>query len=99
MSKESDFERELMEDLDEAFPGCMVIKGASMFRQGVPDRILLCGKNWAALEVKPDPKAATQPNQPWYVEKMNDMSYAAIITPENKQEVISEIQAAFRVQG
>lgn len=92
---ESKFQKEFNDDLEEAFPDCMIIRGNSALRQGVPDWLLLSGRNWAALEVKRDSTAKKQPNQPYYVEKMNGMSYAAFVSPENAQEVIREIQQTF----
>lgn len=93
---EKDFESDFMDELDEVLPGGFWLKGNSAMRQGVPDRMFLHGRNWASLEFKRDEKAAKQPNQPYYVEKLNEMSYAAIVTPENAKQVISEIQEAFR---
>lgn len=93
---ESDFSEVFTDALEEAFPDSMVIKGNSAYRQGVPDWLLLDGPNWAALELKRDETAKKQPNQPYYVEKMNGMSYAAFVTPSNYREVIDEIQSTFR---
>lgn len=48
------------------------------------------------LEVKKSANAAHQPNQDYYVEKMNLMSFARFIYPENKKEVLHELQQSFR---
>lgn len=92
---EKDFESDFMDDLDEVLPGGMWIKGNSAMRQGIPDRLFLHGPHWALLEFKRDENSPAQPNQPWYVEKFNEMSYSAIVTPENAKQVIDEIQEAF----
>lgn len=93
---ERDFEPEFIKALEEALPGGIYVKGNSAMRQGIPDRLFLYEDKWAAFEVKKDSKAKPRPNQPYYVEKMNDMSYAAFVTPENYEEVLLEVQAAFR---
>ena len=92
---ESDFEPEFIKELDRRMPGGMFIKGNSAMRQGFPDRMFLLEDHWAAFEIKRDPTAKKQPNQEHYVEQLNDMSYAAFVTPENYLEVIDEVQAAF----
>lgn len=92
---EKDFEADFMRELDEVMPGGVWLKGNSTMRQGVPDRLYLNGDRWALLEFKRDSSAAHQPNQDYYVEKFNEMSYASFVTPDNYREVINEIQSAF----
>lgn len=96
---EREFEKEFMKDLDERLPGGHWIKGNSQMQQGIPDRMFLHGPHWAMLEFKRDKDSDEQPNQPYFVEKFNNMSYAAIVSPENRQEVLDEIQQAFRDRG
>lgn len=92
---EKDFESDFMKDLNEVLPGGVWIKGNSAMRQGIPDRLFLHENHWALLEFKRDPKSTKEANQEWYVEKFNEMSYSAIVTPENAKQVIDEIQQAF----
>lgn len=94
---ESKFKTELIKEIKTLFPGCMVLHNNDL--QGLPDLLILYKRTWAALEGKKEKDSAHQPNQDYYVELMNDMSYASFIYPENKQEVLNEIQHAFRLKG
>ena len=94
--RESAFEKEVISDLREKFKGCLILKNDSAYLQGIPDRLILFKDRWAALEFKKDAHAKQQPNQRWYVWYMNRLSYAAFIYPENKEEVMNELQRALR---
>lgn len=93
--KESDFQHSVIKDVKERFPGCMVMKTDPGYIQGVPDLLILYGSKWASLEVKKSEKAAHRPNQDYYVESMNNMSYSAFIFPENKEDVLNELSEYF----
>ena len=90
---ESGFQDRLIADLKEMFPGCMVFKMDQI--QGIPDLLILYGKRWASLENKKSSTAKHQPNQEYYVDLMNRMSFSRFICPENKEEVLSELQKVF----
>lgn len=91
---ESGFQDRLIEILKALFPGCMVFKMDQV--QGIPDLLVLYGKKWASLECKRVAKAKKQPNQDYYVGKMNEMSFSRFISPDNKEEVLNELQQAFK---
>lgn len=91
---ESTYQAKLIKKLEKLFPGCVVQKNDPNYRQGFPDLTIFFRDRWAALEVKAHADAPTQPNQPHYVERLNGMSYAAFIYPENESEVLSELQRA-----
>lgn len=93
---ESGFQDKLIEDLKTIFPGCMVFKMDQ--RQGIPDLLILFGKKWASLECKRHAKSTRQPNQEYYVDLMNKMSFSSFIYPENKEEVLNELCKAFRTR-
>ena len=94
--KENRFQAQLIRELKEQYPGCTVLKNDSGYMQGIPDLLILHGKHWAALECKRDPKARHQANQDYYVKKLNEASFARFIDPTNKEEVLNELQQAFR---
>lgn len=76
------------------FPEAIVIKVDPNYIQGLPDLLILNNNKWAALEVKRSINASHRPNQDYWVDKMNDMSFACFISPENEEEVLDEIQQA-----
>lgn len=78
------------------FPGCIVLKNDPNYLQGIPDLIILWGPRWATLEVKKSANASHQPNQDYYVATMDNMSFSRFIYPENKEEVLHELQQSFR---
>lgn len=90
---ESGFQDRLIKELKELFPGCMTFKMEQF--QGIPDLLVLYKNKWASLECKKSAKAKRQPNQEYYVEKMNDMSFSRFVYPENKEEVIRDLQRVF----
>lgn len=91
------FQTKLVKELKEKFPGSIVLKNDSSYLQGVPDLIFLYNDHWATLECKRSKKAPHQPNQDYYVEKMNDMSFSRFVYPENKEEVLNELEQSFAV--
>lgn len=92
---ESGFQDTLVSDIKNMFPGSIVLKLDQ--QQGLPDLLILYRNKWASLECKKESNAHRQPNQPYYVEMMNQMSFSRFIFPENKQEVLNELQQAFRI--
>ena len=92
---ERDFQRELIKELERRFPGAIVTKLDSSHIQGIPDLLRLYKDRWATLECKRNKKATRQPNQRLYVDQMDDMSFSRFIYPENREEVLRELQQAF----
>lgn len=86
---ESGFQDKLIGELKEMFPGCMVFKMDQF--QGIPDILVLHEDRWASLENKKSKDAKKQPNQEYYVDKMNKMSFSRFVCPENKQEVLDDL--------
>jgi hypothetical protein len=96
MKKETDYQSNLIKKLEKMFPNCIVLKNDPSFIQGIPDLIILYKDRWACLECKREDKAHKQPNQPWYVNELNKMSYCSFIYPENEEEILDELQRALR---
>lgn len=99
--RERDFQKKLIKEVKKKFPGCIVLKNDSTYIQGIPDLLVLHGKRWAALECKKSEKAAKskngkRPNQDYYIQKMNNMSYASFVYPENKKGVMDALERTFR---
>jgi hypothetical protein len=92
---ENKFQSNLIRELKYRFPNCIVLKNDSSYIQGIPDLIILYEDMWATLEVKKSKRAHHQPNQDYYVELMNDMSFSAFIYPENKEDVLDELEEYF----
>ena len=97
--KESQFQRELIKEIKETFPGCVVLKNDPNYIQGMPDLTVLHGDRWAVLEVKRDKGVHHHPNQDYYVGMLDDMSFSSFVYPENKEEVLHGLQQAFRSRG
>ena len=96
MKKENRFQGEVIKDLKKIFPGCIVLKNDPNYIQGFPDLTVFYKEHWALLECKRSKDAEHQPNQDGYIERGNEMSFARFIYPENKAEVLDELQKAFR---
>ena len=90
---ESGFQDNLHKDLKKRFPGCMIFKMDQI--QGIPDLLVLWKNKWATLECKKSANAKKQPNQDYYVGLMNEMSFSRFICPENKEDVLNELQSTW----
>lgn len=93
--RESKFQSDLKKELKTMFPGCIITKLDSGDIQGIPDLLILYRDKWATLENKRSAKATRQPNQEYYVEKMDEMSFSRFIYPENKDIVLDELDLYF----
>ena len=93
--RESAFQAGLKRELKAMFPGCIVTKMDSGDIQGIPDLLILYKNKWATLENKRSANASKRPNQEYYVNKMNKMSFSRFIYPENKEEVLNELRKTF----
>lgn len=94
MRSEAAYQAKLIKKLQVIFPNCFVLKNDPDEYQGVPDLLVLVGDTWFMLEVKRSSDEPFQPNQPYYLDLFDSMSFAAVIFPENEEEVLDAIQSA-----
>lgn len=92
---EDKFRDDLIKEIRHRFDGSIVLKNDPDYIQGIPDLLVIHGDKWAALECKRSSNASHRPNQDYYINKMNRMSYAAFIYPENKDDILDALQQAF----
>lgn len=78
------------------FEGCVILKNDEQYIQGIPDLLILYRKKWAMLECKQSEHSTRRPNQHYYINLLGEMSFARFIYPENKEEVLYELQKALR---
>lgn len=97
--KESDFQSKLIKEIKQRFPGCFVIKTDAGYLQGFPDLLILYKDKWAALECKKNKGASHRPNQDYYIDILSKLSFSKFIYPENKEEVLNELQRSFESSG
>lgn len=93
---ENKFQANLIKEIKEMFPGCIVMKNDASYIQGIPDLLILHNDKWGSLECKKSAGARKQPNQEYYVGRMNEMSFSRFICPENKEEVLRELQSTLQ---
>ena len=98
MARENKFQSKLIKEIETRFPGSIVMKNDANYIQGIPDLTILYKDKWATLECKKSKNATHQYNQDDYVRMMNDMSFSSFIYPENKEEVLDELQTIFRAK-
>lgn len=97
--KEIPYQADLIKRIKERFPGCEVLKNDPQSNfQGIPDLTVLTEDGWALLETKRGPKARRRPNQPYYVEKFNGMSFSAFVHPENEEDVLNAMERSFEAR-
>ena len=89
--RESKFQAKLIKDIKERLPECIVLKNDPSYLQGIPDLTVFNNDKWATLEVKKSANATHQPNQDYYVEMMDRMSFSRFVYPENRDAVFSDL--------
>jgi len=96
MPNENSFQADLIAELREDYPEWIILKNDPNYLQGFPDILILAGPKWAALETKKEKNSRRRPNQEYYVQLLGEMSFARFIEPENKEEVLYDLQEALR---
>lgn len=93
--KESKFQAKVIQKIQLMYPEAVILKNDPNYLQGIPDILILYENRWAALECKQSKNARHRPNQDYYVDILNGMSFAAFIYPENEEEVLDGLQRTF----
>lgn len=88
----------LITRLQDEFKGCIIVKNNPNWIQGIPDILVLYNDKWAALECKRNCRASHRPNQDYYVNRMDEMSFASFIFPENEEFVMNRLKKYFKVK-
>lgn len=96
IKQEREFQPALIKELQELFEGCVISKLDSSYTQGIPDLLILFKNKWAILECKKSADAKKRPNQEYYVNLLNGMSFSRFIFPENKEKVLNELSKFFK---
>lgn len=95
---EREYQTTVLDKLRQMFPACLILKNDSSYQQGIPDWLILFRDKWAMLEIKASEKSRRQPNQDYYVDLLDQMSFAAFICPENERDVLDALQRSFQAR-
>lgn len=90
--KERDFQGSLIKEIQERLPNSIIMKNDANYKQGIPDLVVYNGSHWGMLECKKSAHESFQPNQKYYLDILDGMSFARAIYPENKEEVLDDLQ-------
>ena len=91
---ESKYQAYLRKEIEKLLPSCFVMKNDTGYIQGVPDLIILYKNKWGVLEVKTHAGQRREPNQEYYIDMLNEMSFGAFIYPEIEEQVLNDLQQA-----
>lgn len=86
-----------MKKIQDLIPECLILKNDPRYIQGVPDILILYKNQWAMLEIKLSGDASVQPNQQYYVDTLDNMSFASFINPQNEEDVLIDLQQSFGI--
>lgn len=96
--RENKFQSDLIKEIKDRYPGSIVLKNDPRYKKGIPDLTVLYKNKWGSLECKKEERSSKRPGQENYISRMNEMSFAKFVCPENKEEVLSEMDKVFKVR-
>jgi hypothetical protein len=96
MASESAIQASIIKELEHEYPGAVILKTDPSYIQGFPDLLFLQNSFWAALEVKRAKNSACQPNQKYWVNKLDLLSFSKFIYPSNLDRIFNELDAVIR---
>lgn len=96
MKKESDFKSKLYKEIRKKFPGSEVIPNDAGYLQGFPDAtVYFPNGRYVLLEGKREEHSSRRPNQDYYVDHSPLSDNAMYVYPENKKEVLAELERRY----
>jgi hypothetical protein len=95
---ERDYQAALIKRIKRKFPGSVVLKNDTSYIQGIPDLTVLFNERWGVLEAKRSANEEPRPNQEYYVDLLDQMSFGSFIHPENEEEVLDELQRSWELR-
>lgn len=95
LMREATYSIQLVRRLKDEYEGIIILKNDPDLLQGFPDLTLLYNNRWACLELKGDYLAPHQPNQDYYVDLLDGMSFSAFIFPENEDAILNDLRTHF----
>lgn len=96
--RESAFERRVVSDIKSWNDNVLVLKNNASMIQGIPDRTVYFADKFAMLEFKKSKDAKHQPNQDWYIDKINSNGgFARFIYPENEEKTLADLKKFLEV--
>ena len=93
---ENEVQRNVIKEIKARLPEALIMKNDPNYIQGIPDLTILYKNKWATLEVKASPTSSKRPNQRYYVDRMNKMSFSSFINPDNMEEVLNDMERSFK---
>lgn len=98
---ERDFQKKFIAKLKALFPGCIILKNNAKYKDSIPDLSFFYKNRYAFFEMKKSfhdylKSLKNQPNQRYYIDKLNDWSFASYVYPENMKEVIDRLVEEFK---
>ena len=96
MASESAVQALIIKELEQQYPGAVVLKTDPLYIQGFPDLLFLEKSFWAALEVKRAKNSVRQPNQGYWVDRLDLLSFSRFIYPSNLDRIFDELDDALR---
>ena len=93
---EAKFQSNLKKSLKSKFDDCYIFKTNCNEMQGAPDLLVAWRGKCGYLECKRSATASHRPNQDYRVNKINEEGgFARFIYPENRDEVLKEMEEFF----
>lgn len=97
--KESEFKTKLYKEIRERFPGSEVLPNDANYVQGIPDAtVFFPNGRYIMIEGKRASTSSKRPNQEYYVNQSPLSNNAMFVHPENKDEVLSELERRYRLK-